>query len=130
MNKKRVDRWIPPAYDLIDRKIAKEGKVEKGFRGQISSFGAAVQMGSVLSAVAFFTHQGKAKVERGELMNVINELVNPNGDELFNYIRGTSENNLADVQEKILDAAIAVKLALNLFELVEKELDKGGGEDE
>ena len=54
MNKKQVNDWILPAQKaIIECGIAENGKVDSAFRGQISSFGAAVVMGSLKSAVAF-----------------------------------------------------------------------------
>ena len=59
MNKKQVNDWILPAQKaIIECGIAENGKVDSAFRGQISSFGAAVVMGSLKSAVAFFADDG------------------------------------------------------------------------
>ena len=64
MNKKRVDGWILTAKKAIEETgISKDGrKVEKGFRGKISSFGAAMVTGSFKSAVAFFVDKGDSGV--------------------------------------------------------------------
>ena len=53
MVKKRVDLYIPKAYKVLQQVgIAKDDKVNAGYRSQIASFGAMIAMGSILSAVA------------------------------------------------------------------------------
>ena len=137
MNKVQVDKWIPPAYDLIKRlKIAEDNKVDKGFRSQISSFGAALQMGSVLSAVTFFTKEDKSRVDRHKLMTAIYYLIFPPKEDdpgdteypderLFVALRDKKTN-----REEVCNAAVAVKLALNLFELKPGKDGDGGDGDE
>ena len=72
MNKKRVDQWIPKAKEALEAVgIAEKGKISKGFRGQIASFGAAVVMGSFKSAVAFFSKNGGSKTEREKLVEAM-----------------------------------------------------------
>ena len=65
------DEMIARAISVLDTAgIVKKDKnpeklyIEKAFRGQISSFGAAVEMGSLLSAVAFFSSQGSSPTDR------------------------------------------------------------------
>lgn len=121
MNKKRVNDWILPAKEAIVRfGISNEkGQVVKTFRGQISSFGAAVVMGSLKSAVAFFSADGEASVERTNLvraMYYVIEKKDAEPKEIFEYI---CRHDTALIKEKFIDASLAVKLALNFFELVE-----------
>ena len=48
MNKKQVNEWIPSAKKAVEEYgIAKNGMVDNKFRGYISSFGAAVILGSL-----------------------------------------------------------------------------------
>ena len=78
MNKQKVDQWIPKAYEaLATSGIAVNGEVDNGYRGQIAAFGASVAMGSLLSAVAFFSVQGSSAVERQKLMDAIYLLIKP-----------------------------------------------------
>ena len=124
MNKKRVNNWIMTAKDaIIAAKIAtkdKNGvyKVDSAFRGQISSFGTAVIMGSFKAAVAFFVKKGEASVNRSALLVAMNYIVN-NGEikspaEILEYV---CENDSKDLKDQFTDAAIALKLALNFFDL-------------
>lgn len=129
MNKKRVDKNIGKAYEVLQNKnigIAVDGKISKGYRGQISTFGAAISSGSLLAAIAFFSDKGKAQVNREKLMKAIMELVKYNHDnvkeeELFFYVknRAKSEGEKRYLKEEILDYAIAIKLAMNLYTLTD-----------
>ena len=133
MNKKQVNDWILPAKQaIIDCGIAENGKVNSAFRGQISSFGAAVVMGSLKSAVAFFADDGKAKVPRSKLILAIYQVITNKTIEepevVFQYI---CKNDNRQTKEQFINASIAIKLALNFFELVTDKADKeeGNGED-
>ncbi|MBR2024910.1 MAG: hypothetical protein IKA02_03785 [Clostridia bacterium] len=123
MNKKRVDAWLERAYDaLIKSGIAdKNLKINKTFRGQISSFGAAVVTGSFKSALAFFLEQGGASVERYKLISAMDYVINSEKTEVDNaktvFENVCRSSDLKDMKAKFIDASIAIKLAMNLFEL-------------
>ena len=139
-NKRKIDEYIPKAINSLsnNRKIVKDGKIASGFAGQIATFSVAVSMGSLLSAVAFFSEQKQASVERQELMNVIYEIITREVSEinketdnkdpkLLSYVKKKYEETKEDkileyrrFQEDILKAAIAVKLAINFFHKIEK----------
>lgn len=109
-------------------------------RGQIATFGAAISSGSLLSAIAFFSNapstsegntsnksgsdEGKenAKEVRVYLLDMIYKVIqaeegtdDSNPDNLFDYVVREMPKNGSVVEEKVLSAAIAVKLAINLF---------------
>ncbi|MBR5597142.1 MAG: hypothetical protein IKW30_07025 [Lachnospiraceae bacterium] len=123
MNKNLINHEIQAAYDALrESKIVDEndGSIKKTYRGQISSFGAAITMGSLISSVAFFSADGGSEVERSKLMKAILLVLKKE--------RGVSENKLFDYvvnhkteqdkcKEEILNAAIALKLAMNLYKL-------------
>ena len=120
MNKKTVNEWISPAYKALAKyEIAVDGKVKKTFRGQISTFGAAISTGSLRAAVAFFSDNGSASVKRENLMHAIldilkSEKIAPAScDSLYQYV----DQNELDAKEPILNATIALKLAMNLYHL-------------
>lgn len=121
MNKQRVNDWIDPAATALEvAGIAKNGKIDSKFRGQISTFGAAVTMGSLKSAAAFFAKQGGAAVPRERLLTAMYYVINreekkPN--EVFRYICESDDHH---TREQFVDAAIALKLAMNLYEFVEE----------
>lgn len=125
MSIRRINGYLPKAIDAIkicgicDKKTL---EIDKTFRGQISSFGAAVQMGSLQAAVAFFTKQGGSDTERQKLMDAIKMLVYPEENkktllELVICDHGGRKN-------EILDAAVAIKLAMNAYILVDAEAKK------
>lgn len=125
LNKKEVEELIPIAYQELKKNeiICKEGKINKRFRSQIASFGSAIAMGNLLSAVTFFSQNGEAKVQRTELLNVIWSMLiekyKVEGGNLKDYVLKQNEQFLS--KERIINCAIAIKLAINLFELVEEE---------
>ena len=134
MNKKRVDGWVSTAYDaIISSGIAEKNEatgqyeVAKSFRGQVSAFGAAIVMGSLKSAVAFYSTQGNAKEDRAKLLVAIYKIItgninaNKNPTDIFNYIRDEEKKANSDIKCKVIDASIAIKLAMNLFHLLEEK---------
>ena len=127
MNKKRVNNWLLKAKEAIVKAeiIGKNGKVDKAYRSQISNFGAAVVMGSLKSAVAFYVNKGDAKVDRSNLLVALyyvicdgeaNEKITPK-----DVLKFVCENDSKALREMFTDAAIAIKLALNFFDLEESD---------
>lgn len=132
MNKKQVDRLIPKAYEVlrtvqIDNgndsqhpfKIVETGGIQKAWRGQISSFGAAIATGSLPAAISFFSAKGHSELHRELLMKAIFELLEQRGDsrDLFDYVSKNTDKQRA-VEEEIVNRAIALKFAMNLYPLV------------
>lgn len=129
MNKQRVNAWLPAAKEALkELKIADEkDEISKTFRGQISSFGAAVVMGSLPAAVAFFSAKGGSEVDRPKLMQAIYYVIAKDAGEtdkskwiaepsaIFDWV---CNENSQMLKEKFIDAAIALKLAMNLYHLV------------
>ncbi len=126
MNKNRVNRDLPIAYQALKAvEIAKGTVIKKTYRGQISTFGTAVSMGSMPAAIAFFSEKAAGAdngVDRTLLLRAIEYVLRhretPVLDEntcLFDY----AVNGGISAKEEILTAAIALKLAMNLYELEE-----------
>ena len=131
MIKKRVDELIPYAYEVLKSvNICEEDKdnpgkwvVDPTYTAYISSFGAAVTMGSLISAVAFFAaspeeNKKRTSADRGKIGKALLEVLKrkyPNIQEksLFEYVKNHGQTN--QEKEMILDAAVAIKLALNLY---------------
>jgi len=125
MNKKQIDKYIPRAYELlIESGIAENGKVPNTFRAYISSFGAAVIMGSLNAAIAFYSEQGSAKSDRPRLIDIIYSLVSDQpykkggGKALISYVEQSKSRTAA--KESIYNAALAIKLAISMF-TIDKE---------
>lgn len=126
---------IPAAYEALTEHLAKDGKIDKAYRGAMSSFGAAVVMGSILSAAAYYNDpdpDGKKApgeiVDKNRVSLVLYDTLKRSeyGREiteknLFDYVVKCCKNGNAQrvrCKELICDAAVAVKLAMNLFILV------------
>ena len=148
-NKRKIDEYISKAIEVLNnnKKIVKEGgKIDKTFSGQIATFAVAVSTGSLLSAGAFFSDNGGASNERSSLMDVIYEIITdeklPDIDKENDKNRNNANNKYSGlldyvkvkykkskeskeivsynrVKEDILNAAIAIKLAMNFYELVD-----------
>ena len=131
MNKKRVEEMIPFALEAInnDKALFFQGnQIKKAYRSQISAFGAAVVNGSFKAAVAYFSADaegGKADIKRSELVRLMAyidakyrgcpDVKLEKADTIF---RRVIESNDSDMEEEFLDASLAIKLALNAFDLV------------
>ena len=127
MNKASVDKYIPAAYDALKTSdiVGKDGKIDPAFRGQIATFGAAVSMGSLLSAIAFFSEKDKSAVDRPKLLDALFRVLQSDGmdakyQNLYQYTA-----DCPDCQEEVLNAAIALKLAINLYPKRDKDAKRG-----
>ena len=122
MNKKAINEWIPDAYDVLSQaNIAINGRVKKGYRSQISSFGSIITMGSLKSAVAIFLSSSQSELDRTKLMDAVwrllekRSLVGVEFESLWDYIEKTDN---AQARVNILNATVALKLAMNLYTLI------------
>lgn len=131
MNKKRVDEFIPIAYQVLkdihicekDEKDPNALVIDSTYSSYISSFGAAVTMGSLISATAFFAanseeNKKRTNADRGKIGKAIFEILKMNNTDikesnLFQYIQSHGQTN--KTKELVLDAAVALKLAMNLY---------------
>lgn len=139
MNKIKVEKLIPIAIECIEKTkliIVKENKIPKEFNGYISNFGASIIQSGLMSTVAFFeakdtsSNQDRSKLTK-LILNVINKEKDRNFEidekiNLLDYIlKNESKKNI--VKEEVINAAIAVKLAMRVFEFTDemdsKEVD-------
>ena len=122
MNKKRVNDWLLTAKDAIVKAgIAEDGTASKAYRSQISNFGAAIIMGSLKSAVAFYVEDGDAKVGRSKLLVALYYVICGEITTAKKVLAFVCNNDSKELREKFTDAAIAIKLALNFFDLEESD---------
>jgi len=131
MSIQRVNDWIVYGKEALSEiGIAdKNKKIDKTFRAQISSFGVAISMGNLKSAVAFFSKQAGATVAREKLLCAIWYILQRaegkkkedidtrsiDTEKIFDYV---CANDDVSLKNAFLDASVAIKLAMNLFELV------------
>ncbi len=129
MNKQEIDRLIPIAYEALKEVGIAEEKndhfeIVSTFRGYISSFGAAITMGSFKAAIAFFSKEGKTKEKRFLLVDAIYYVLKK---EKPCTEKGKETNLMKEVlnckdetklKEEVLNASIALKLAMNMYTIV------------
>lgn len=122
MDKRMVDTYLDKAYEAIKKSgMLDKRKVKKAYRSQISSFGAAIAMGSVKAAIAFFAKQGGSDVDRPKILYAIyltlveRPTVNGAAGAVEALFKGLGEGTFN--KDDIVNAAVAVKLAMNLYEL-------------
>lgn len=135
-NKRKIDDYISKAIEVLEQnqEVQKDGKIKKSFQSQLATFGVAVSSGSLISAVAFFSEQGESSVKRQELMALIYDLVLkqkeqipsvPDPKKLLYYVQEKYKESKKHndprlywkVRDDILNAAVALKLAMNFYEL-------------
>ena len=132
----KIDELIANAIPILRNTgiVKKDEKTDeeyilRSFRGQISSFGAAVEMGSLLSAVAFFSKKGGSDTDRQLLMRAIYILIINDTETKIDAKSEQSElllfviehRNEPELKKNIIDAAVALKLAMNAYELKDKD---------
>ncbi len=132
-NKVRTDSYIPFAIEALKKSgIADEnGNINSAYRGQISSFGAAVAVGSFKQAVAFFAldaknkdqNNGKDKINRSKLISAIDFVIHC-GKEDIKDPKTISENilkkspeELRQIENQYMDAAVALKAAMSIYNM-------------
>ncbi|GAB2027159.1 hypothetical protein [Lactovum odontotermitis] len=138
IDKKKVDELLPDAYTALEESgIAVAGKIDKAFRGQIASFGASIINSTVRSAIVFFSRSkeegSRDKAGRSKLIEAIAFVLKKEGkitEDSKNAVYQYAGSNEKEAEQTIMEIATALKLAMNLFELVDSPKDTGGGADE
>ena len=122
MSKKRVENYIPRAIEVLEKKF-KSKAIPKEYNGYISSFGAGIIQNGLKPTVAIYENkQANNKSDKDVLTEIILQIIDSNTQEnsLLRYILSSKENE--DIlKEKIKDAAIAIKLSIRTFKLVENK---------
>ncbi len=120
MGKARIEKYIPKAIKAIDKHLSVNGEIPGVYKGYISSFGSGIISGGLLATVAFYeNNQANSNQDRRKMTLALLEIVsdtNINDSSLFNYIRKQEITN--ELVDKVVDAAIALKLAMRTYKLV------------
>jgi len=152
MNK--IERLLPAALDAAKKYITIDNEqlsVPKQFKGYISSFGASVIQSGLMPTLAFYSDAKKAKGDRSLLIPAlidilienksyaIDEGVNKALDILnkdkekdmrplvhhfFYWLLKTNGDNPEKLRKELMDASIALKLALRTFREVDNDKKK------
>lgn len=126
-----IENLIPAAITAITSSgMADHGEVNKAYKGYISSLGAGIIQSGLLPTLAMYKGtegSDNKKAETGSLLKAIYSVVKskynpePTDDNLFDYALRVSQepNKRQMVINEIMNASIAVKLAIRTFKLVE-----------
>ncbi|MCX6578825.1 MAG: hypothetical protein NT166_01415 [Candidatus Aminicenantes bacterium] len=143
---KRIDKLIPTAINAItDNHIPVKNCVPNEYKGYIDTFGAGIVQNGLIPAIIFYeTAEGKPgesntadKEKKGiyenrnKLMKAILQVIRENKkevyppavDTLFEYVMAKKNAKMEEkqIRQKVVDAAIAVKLALRTFAMQKKD---------
>jgi CRISPR-associated protein Cmr5 len=122
MSKKRVENYIPRAIEVLEKKF-KNKAIPKEYNGYISAFGAGIIQNGLKPTVAIYENkQANNKSDKDVLTEIILQIIDKDSKEnsLLRYILSSKEDE--DIlKEKIKDAAIAIKLSIRTFKLVENK---------
>ncbi len=133
------DPTLPSLFPEIE-----DRRINKAFRGHISSFGAAIITSGLASSIAFYNEQKKAAVNRKVILYAIDKILNARVT-VFDQTKGYGDyTSTADTpelrlfsfardksfaKEEVVNATIALKLALQLFPF-DKPNGSGNSESE
>lgn len=135
--KKRIEKYFEAALQSI-RVVLQENNeqavIDREYQGYISAFGASVMQMGLLPTLAFHADEGSDSAkDRRKLLRVLAEtLVRENNvisprlrsaltgkeDQLFK-VAVANQALLPELQEHLLDAAVAIKLCIRTFKLSE-----------
>lgn len=109
--------------DLIKRannalhscKIIKDGKYEKEFSGYISSFGASIVQSGLLATVIFYGNEESQAKERKKVVEAIEYIIDIEKSALRNNLLNDASNE-KELLKKVTEAAVALKLALRMYQ--------------
>ncbi len=141
VDKKNIDALIPAAVKAIEACILDNGEVSSVYRNYLASFGTVARFSGIKTAVAVYSKDAaKSKEDKGQVINMVycvlkeevrssdndsndgkNQEENQLGIELLEYIKKDEKR----AKDRIIEAAIAIKTALNLFKQVDTADSQG-----
>ncbi len=148
VDKKNIDALIPKAVEAIEKYISNDSEVSSVYRNYLASFGTVARFSGIKTAVTVYSKDAKSgeeankksKEDKSKVINMVyylleeevkpfnkksngekNQEKNQLGEALLKYI-GEDEKYAKD---RIIEAAIAIKTALNLFKQVDTADEQG-----
>lgn len=125
--KKPNNDHIAHAIDILDANntIVKGGKIDSTFKSYISSFGGSIiQSGLQGTLMTFEANESKKKIIN-LLFDVYNksytDTVNQTNGVYFRTIKTKTEADKKLIRNRLVDMAVAVKLAMRCFETNDNE---------
>lgn len=126
--KKPNNDHITHAIDIldIDKTIVKNGKIDSTFKSYISSFGGSIiQSGLQGTLMTFEANDSKKKIINllFEVHNAsfITDTINQTNGAYYRTIKTKSEAEKKLIRNRLVEMAVAVKLAMRCFETNENE---------
>lgn len=97
------------------------------YNGQIAAFSVSVALSGLKPAMAlYFSGKGSSDVDKKEIIGLLASMYSKEGpeknaDTFFQMVIGTNGDALADLQKKIIEYGIALKLAVRTFKFKSHE---------
>ena len=145
----RLSNLIPDAMRAIREQIANEdGKVTKEYKGYLNGLGPGLLQAGLIPTLAFCTDLSKTKddTDKNNVLNALHTMMDKDNEapHLMAYIVGKCLRDAEDyeratritnasldrerviaMEEQVMEYALALKLALKSFHLVEKPQTSG-----
>lgn len=121
MSKKRINKYIPIAIDVIEEyKKKNNDKMPREFNGYIASFGAGIIQNGLIPTLAVYLDKNGDACERWNIVDFIRKVINKGERKDIDCLLAHVVENKAEheyLKSLIKDAAIAVKLAIRTFKM-------------
>jgi len=132
MKNYQVDRLIEPAIALVEKYFGKEKPVPKGYESALASFGGTLIQSGPLPACALYLKTSDSNIDKARLIRMLMELMKEQGgfsmvvlaeksNDLMKQIIQEYNQNEELFKHRLVNATIALKLALRTFELTREE---------
>ena len=126
ISKERRDLLMVWADDVIRNSTiynqTKKEIISDSYNGQIAAFSVSVALSGLKPAMAlYFSGKGSSDVDKKRIIELLakmyaKETESPqNADAFFKQVIDATGNELADLQKKIIEYGIALKLAVRTF---------------
>ena len=129
---RRVEKYFPDILKMVNKEFYEEIKgqgIPSEYKGYISTFGAMVIQNGLIPALAYFEkNDANEKGNRKKIANIVKEFLKVKGDiriddkkKLCQYLadevqtKRMSKDKLREIENKVIDVSIALKLALRTF---------------
>ena len=96
--------------------------ISDSYNGQIAAFSVSVALSGLKPAVAlYFSGKGSSDVDKKEIIELLVAMYNKehnthqNANQFFQLIIAANNNQLADLNKKVIEYGIALKLAVRTF---------------
>lgn len=111
-SKKRVENMLDTALKQVQENIAKNGSVESKYFAYVASFGVSVLQSGAYATKLFY----EASEDRKKVLNAIKKILQSQG----------LNTDIRSDKDVLLDAAIALKLAIRTFKKVDNKGEENG----